>query len=74
MPKNITLRLDETVLRRARLEAVKKDLSLSKWLVGLIEQAVEADPQYEAARRKAFPAHGRGFSPGREASDQGRSP
>ena len=61
MLKNLTLRMDETVLRRARLEAVKSDQSLSQWVAGLISRAVEEDPHYEAARRSACRLMLRGF-------------
>lgn len=61
MLKNLTLRVDEAILRRARLEAVRSDLSLSQWVAGLIEEAVKEDPQYEAARRKASQLMARGF-------------
>jgi hypothetical protein len=53
--------MDEAVLRRARLEAVKRDQSLSQWVAELIENAVEEDPQYEAARRSARRLMARGF-------------
>jgi hypothetical protein len=67
MLKNLTLRVDDTVLRRARIEAVKRDQSLSQWVAELIEKAVEEDPQYEAARRSARRLMARGFHLGGKA-------
>ena len=50
MTKNLTLRIDEVVLRRARHAAVEEDMSLSQWVSGLIQKAVGVESEYERAR------------------------
>lgn len=61
MPKNITLRLDERVLRKARLVAVRKNQSLSQWVTGLVLGNIGTDPEYEAARQEALGALEKGL-------------
>ncbi len=54
MTRNITLRLDEQVLRKARHKAVEQDQSVSQWVADLIARSVDADEQYAAARQRAL--------------------
>lgn len=54
MAKNITLRLDEAVLRRARHAAVEKDQSLSAWVADLVAQATSEQDRKKDARAKAL--------------------
>jgi hypothetical protein len=54
MAKNVTLKLDDAVLRRARHLAVEQNSSLSQWLTDLIIERVSAGPCYTAARRRAL--------------------
>lgn len=61
MAKNLTLRIDEGVLRKARHAAVEEDLSLSQWVTGVIRRAVGQDTEYERARREAMRLMSRGF-------------
>ncbi len=50
--KNVTITLDENVARRARIEAAREGVSLSKFIAGLIEQRVGRPmSQKEAAER-----------------------
>lgn len=50
MTKNITLRMDEEVLRKAKHIAVEHDMSLSAWIADLVGKVTEADA--EVARKK----------------------
>lgn len=61
MTRNVTLRIDETILRRARLSAVKKDQSLSQWLSSLILKNAEDEPGYAEARSRARGLANQGF-------------
>lgn len=54
MTKNVTLRLDETVLKQARHKAVEADQSLSRWLADLITRNVTRSDGYEKAKRRAL--------------------
>ena len=53
MHKNLTLRLEEAVIRRARVVAVLEDKSLSQWVSELIIRKVGSSPD-PAARKKAL--------------------
>lgn len=56
--KNVTITLDEEVARWARVAAAQRDISLSRFLAGLLREAMEGEGAYEAARQRflAFPA------------------
>jgi hypothetical protein len=54
MSKNITLRLDEAVLRKARHAAVEQEQSLSEWVAGLITNATSQADRKQAARARAL--------------------
>lgn len=54
MARNITLRLDEAVLRKARHAAVERDQSLSEWVAGLITSATSEADRKQAARVRAL--------------------
>ena len=54
MTRNVTLRLDEAVLRKARHLAVEHDQSLSQWVEGLIERQVTHQEAFAAAKRRSL--------------------
>jgi hypothetical protein len=54
--KNVTLKLDERLLRRIRHIAVEEDTSVSAWVAHLIESALRDRDDYEASRREALDA------------------
>ena len=54
MTKNVTLRLDETILHKARHEAVEKKKSLSQWLSELIIKTVVEKGDYQRTRERAL--------------------
>ena len=61
MTRNLTLRLDEAIIRNARIRAVKKDMSVSQWVSCLVQQAVSHDAEYAATRKAALEAMEEGF-------------
>lgn len=58
MTKNITLRMDEELLRKAKHIAVEHDLSVSAWISQAVQEATEKDSRkdfrYKEARAKAL--------------------
>ena len=52
--KNVTLRLEEGILRDARHIAVENDQSLSSWVADLITETVRRSRSYDVARRRAL--------------------
>jgi hypothetical protein len=50
---NLTLQLDEEVIRRARIVAVKRGTSVSGLVARELEGLVEQDARYEEARGRA---------------------
>jgi hypothetical protein len=61
MGKNVTLRLDEAIIRKAKHAAVEYDQSLSEWVAGLITHAVSKKDRALSAREKAFRSMKHGF-------------
>jgi hypothetical protein len=61
MTKNVTLRLDEGVLRKARHLAVEHEQSLSQWVASLIARTVSQDDAFKSARTRALRRLGKGF-------------
>ena len=64
--KNLTLRLDEDVIRQAKILAVREDMSVSALLARHVEESVRAVDVYEAARSDALRMLKRGFHLGGE--------
>lgn len=56
MTKNITLRMDEQLLKRAKHIAVEYDMSVSAWITQLVERATAMDSSYEEAKAFALKA------------------
>jgi hypothetical protein len=54
MTRNVTLRLDEAVLRKARHAAVEQDQSLSEWVAALIARATSGADRRQSARAGAL--------------------
>lgn len=71
MDKNLTLKLDETLLREARRAAVDDDTSLSAWVAGLISETLRQRDRRRSAKRAAL-KHLEGFdlNPGRFTRDE----
>ncbi|MGM0452340.1 MAG: DUF6364 family protein [Thermodesulfobacteriota bacterium] len=64
MKQNITLSIDEELLKKGKILAAKKDTSVSKMLSELLKTEVENDAQYEAARKDAIRTLKNGFHMG----------
>ena len=54
MTRNITLKLDDAILEKARHKAVQQNQSLSQWVADVILQTVGHDADYAAAKRRAI--------------------
>jgi hypothetical protein len=59
--KNVTLRLDEAVLRKARHAAVEQDQSLSEWVGDLIIRTTSDAERKQSARTSALQRIREGF-------------
>jgi predicted transcriptional regulator len=49
MTKNITLRMDEQLLKDVKHIAVEKDMSVSAWITQVVEKEAKRDLSYDAA-------------------------
>ena len=52
--KNVTVQLEENLLKHSRHLAVDQDMSLSEWISKLVEEAVRKSATRESSRRRAF--------------------
>ena len=52
--RNITLTLEEEVARWARIEAAKEDVSVSRFLAGILKERMAAQDDYAKAMRRAL--------------------
>jgi hypothetical protein len=64
MTKNVTLKLDEALLREARHHAVDEGLSLSAWLTVQLQALVGEADDLARARSHALAAMKKGFALG----------
>lgn len=61
MTRNVTLRIDEELLRDLRHRAVDSDMSLSAWIVSVLQHQVAEEAQCAAARHRALQRLKSGF-------------
>jgi hypothetical protein len=59
--QNLTVQLDTVTIRKARVLAAKRGTSVSAMVAAQIQESVEAEEAFEAARRAALEWLGRGF-------------
>jgi len=52
--RNVTITLEEDVARWARIEAAKRDTSVSQLVGDMLEEKMKAGDGYEAAMREMF--------------------
>jgi hypothetical protein len=52
--RNVTLALSRSLLRKVKLLAVERDMSISGLLMEFLEEIVKKHDDYERARRKAI--------------------
>jgi hypothetical protein len=64
MLSNITLRIDDEILTKAKHRAVDHRMSLSAWVTTLVREKVEEDDAYVTARERAIKAMKKGFKLG----------
>jgi hypothetical protein len=50
--KNVTISLDASVARWARIKAAEQDKSLSRFLAELLEERMKHESDYDTARRR----------------------
>lgn len=62
--RNITVQLDEELIREAKILAAKRSTSLSQFLADQIARAAEAHQAREAARPRAVTLMREGFAMG----------
>ena len=61
LTRNVTLKLDENLLKKSRQIALSQEKSLSQWLSGLIARAVNEDARYAKAKKRALERLEKGF-------------
>jgi hypothetical protein len=54
MKTNITLKIDDQLLREAKIMAAQEDTSISALLAQQLEQLIRRRKEYSAARRRAL--------------------
>ncbi|HSB06023.1 MAG TPA: DUF6364 family protein [Thermodesulfobacteriota bacterium] len=54
MKQNITLSLDRELLRKAKVLAAKKDMSVTKLLANELNRMVTENDQYEISKKRAL--------------------
>ena len=64
MSRNVTIRLDEAVVRKCRHAAVETDKSLSQWIADELVKVVSAQDQQLEAKKRALKRLESGFSLG----------
>jgi hypothetical protein len=52
--RNITITLEESVARWARIEAARRDTSVSRLLSGILKERMLEEDAYQAAMRRAL--------------------
>ena len=61
MQRNLTVRLTEKTIRKAKVIAAKRGTSVSKLVADVVERLVEDAEAYDAASRRALARIERGF-------------
>ena len=62
--KNVTIRLDDSIVRKCRHAAIEEDKSLSQWIADLMVDAVSAADVQHASRERALRRLEKGFALG----------
>ncbi|MFZ0817306.1 MAG: hypothetical protein WAM78_17420 [Candidatus Sulfotelmatobacter sp.] len=52
--RNVTITLEESVARWARIEAARRDTSVSQLLAGILKERMKEKDSYEASMRQAL--------------------
>lgn len=64
MQRNLTVKLDEVTIRKAKIVAAKRSTSVSRLVAGEIDRLVREDDAYEQARVEALADLESGFDLG----------
>lgn len=69
MSKNITLKIDDEILRACRFKAVEENMSLSAWVAKLLRETITSESsekakRYEVAKQKAIKLMQKGYDLG----------
>lgn len=64
--RNVTITLDESVARWARLEAARENTSVSRFVGALLEERMRQGEAYEAAMHRYLSVKPRDISKGRQ--------
>ena len=64
MAKNITLKLDERLLKKGRMAALERGCSMSEWVAELIENGLKDASSMERRRARALSFLDQGFKLG----------
>jgi hypothetical protein len=64
MQRNLTIKLDESTIRKAKVVAAKRDTSVSRLVAAEIDRLVREDEAYEQARVEALADLESGFDLG----------
>ena len=67
MTRNVTIRLDEKMIKKCRHAAVEEDKSLSRWIADVLAGVVFERESFEAARKRALARLELGFRLGGRA-------
>lgn len=70
MKKNITLKIDNELLKLCRYEAVESDKSLSQWVADVLAERVGNESEYLKAKERAKRRLGAGFHLGGQTFDR----
>lgn len=66
MKQNITLSIEKEILKKGKILAAQKDMSVSRMLSDYFIQMVETHEQYQASKKKAMQYLNKGFHMGGE--------
>ena len=66
MKTNVTIRMDETLLRKVRHRAVDEHLSTTRWIANVLEKATDVEENKDAIRHRALRRLESGFHMGGE--------
>ena len=72
MTANVTIKLEESLIKQARKQAVEEDCSLSSWVALLIQENLKNRANYRTAKSRALQRMADGFDllPGRPTREQ----
>ena len=66
MKQNVTIKLDQDLIKKGRVIASKRETSLNRLLSDFLKQIVEEENHYEQCKRKAFQILRKGYHFGGE--------